>query len=676
MTEGMSFRQRMDRMGWAVKKALSGPVSVSPRGNGKQRVDPYEIAQRYGVREQNRGDKWTQGLQRVDYALLRRICGMHTLTRRLIQIYSFHAAHANWDCVPDVEAELDELRRWQNQEVVNLFQDWSDTEIAPFESAVLKGDLTKVVRNNVEAIHQAKVNGADENAIIRMLEQTFDAAEAILTQEAKRHASKVRDLLAHPNNQEEKSFSDLIEPWSRDLCMFGIGYVALDKPRSAEVAGRSVSRLRWVQADQMNHYVTKPEGALPQPPAPAFIRRIDGMPYEWFRRDQVALAYYEREPDTYGTGPPEAALQTITFGAKLDRLNEAEIMRFYLGQSMINLGPDRTQEAASALGNAIRDLVRRGGTSGEIPMLAGVPWETSILRLGGPHRFDATLITLDDRTNAEICGAFGLSPQDAAQIWDFHRTTAETQLEITRVNGFRTFLKRLESVINQQIVKPNFPFKDVKFVWTDLQAEDIIKDHGAWMDFVNGGVVTRGSVAAMLGKPQYPGQGILTFKSQFDTPVSEIQTVAYRQRSGQGQQPPPPGGETNPFGPQGGAPNAEGQQAGSAPPPTMMTGEAAVPVPAEFNPWASKAAGALSDLKRRIGSRADDLVLKAERGDAEGVKRIATELKFRAERDIEGIMPGSPDQQESLTSLLDRLMAATDKAVEESLASLDGGEDA
>ena len=644
--------ERYNRAKWGLSKALRTPMTVSRKTRQPQQA-LANVAAQAGLKERQR-QGGTQGrIYRPEYSLLERVIALDLLTGTLVDVYADAAARSKWDIVPDVDAELDELRRWQNQEVINVLQTWNDTELAPFESDRIDKEVVETVRNNIKTIREKRDEGAGEFGIIRMLEQTFTAAESIITQTARKHANEVRDLFMHPNEQDALTFGALIDPIARDICQTGIAYIATTNPKAPSKAKRKIAELYRVKPEQMTHYVTQDDDLAPKPPDPAYIRRVKGSDFAQFTRDEVCVIRYAWCDDTYAVGPVERALVNITRGAKISDATDSAIARTYRGESILSLGPDVSAETGAEIAASLRRIIAQQGLSGEIPVIDGVE-DPKILRMGSPYKMDSGMLDLSRDVKANTCAAFHLSPQDAAQLWDFHnRSLGEVQMELTRTRGIRMFLNKIAEEINGQIVKPGWSFKDVKFAYTQIESEDVLRDMGEWKTAIDEGVVTRAFVAERLGGPVYPGQSTPTFNSSFTTPVARIQTAEYVQQTGAGQNPQPQGPGTFQGVP---APTQEEQPA--------------VPVPDEFNPWSQPQAKVVQELdllKHRLSGRVEEIILKAERGDAEGVKRIARDMRFHAEEDIDAVTPKQGPANEGLTSIIHRAMLGAETAARQAV---------
>jgi hypothetical protein len=121
------------------------------------------------------------------------------------------------------------------------------------------------------------------------------------------------------------------------------------------------------------------------------------------------------------------------------------------------------------------------------------------------------------------CACFQISPQDISFVQDFHRTTAQTQKEITKERGIKNLLTLLETYFNTEIVKKEFPFQDVKFQWQNVDLTDELQQSNIDINDINNGVISRNDRRKRLGlKPVEGGDVILVNTPQGSFPIEQL----------------------------------------------------------------------------------------------------------------------------------------------------------
>jgi len=105
---------------------------------------------------------------------------------------------------------------------------------------------------------------------------------------------------------------------------------------------------------------------------------------------------------------------------------------------------------------------------------------------------------------------------------DFHRTTAEEQSKLTQARGVKNVLHLLKQYYNEEIVKEEFDFSDVKFDYTNLDATDEKKSAEIDQIDIQNGVIARNERRKKLGLKPRDGGDKLTVQGQV-TPLEQIE---------------------------------------------------------------------------------------------------------------------------------------------------------
>ena len=174
-------------------------------------------------------------------------------------------------------------------------------------------------------------------------------------------------------------------------------------------------------------------------------------------------------------------------------------------------------------------------------------WDLEVDRTGGLHRMmfmsgskgvnyiplrpysskDMQMLEYLKWSLAIKSACFQISPQDIGFTMDLHRTTAQVQYEITKDRGLQTLLKLIETHINEEIIKRDYGFTDVKFKYiTDTPMD---KEREAGMDQIDlqGGIISRNDRRKKIGeRPIEGGDVILVDGPSGLVPIEMLDDIA------------------------------------------------------------------------------------------------------------------------------------------------------
>jgi hypothetical protein len=121
------------------------------------------------------------------------------------------------------------------------------------------------------------------------------------------------------------------------------------------------------------------------------------------------------------------------------------------------------------------------------------------------------------------CACYQISPQDIGFVMDYHRSTAETQKELVKSRGIKNLLSLVETYFNTEIVKKEFPFRDVKFQWQGIDLSDESVQASIDIGDINTGVISRNDRRKRLGLPAVEGgDTILVNVGQQFVPIEKL----------------------------------------------------------------------------------------------------------------------------------------------------------
>jgi phage portal protein BeeE len=200
-----------------------------------------------------------------------------------------------------------------------------------------------------------------------------------------------------------------------------------------------------------------------------------------FSRDELAYIMQNPQGDIknfgYGLSPLEGVIMVATNILNADNFNGSFFEVGTLPPIMINLGKEMQQSEVEAF---------RAYWKAEIE---GKPWKTAFV--GGID--DPKILPLQPNSNRDMqfmeyqlwlsrlmTAAYEISPQDIGLTFDINKATAETQREISKAKGYRTVLEVLKEIFTQKIIWKGLGYRDLQFVWTDVDLVDAQSRASVW----------------------------------------------------------------------------------------------------------------------------------------------------------------------------------------------------
>jgi HK97 family phage portal protein len=366
-----------------------------------------------------------------------------------------------WDIIPDTQQLETELDRWEDHILTYINPYEFDT--TDFKSEILPKDLQEEITYKIETIlDDTSIDDSQKRDRIRWL---FKTTSKRLRHEAESHKHKVKGLFAHPNNSET-SFRVLLELLLDDILIYDAGALVKNYNYYGNIA-----ELYTLPGHEIKIYRNE-DGTMPDPPEPAYAWEDKGVLRAEFCNDELLYIMQNPQHNGYGSSPLEVASYIITASLYADEYNIDYFKHSNVPPGIVSLGENVTEDQRKLFQKMWEEEVQgRGGlhklvfTSGSEKMQF-IPMRVQTNR-------DMQMMEYLKWTTAIKCACYGISPQDIGFVLDFHRTTAEVQEKLSRTRGVNNLLNLLESYFNEEIVKAEFPFKDVKFNW---QLEDSKSD--------------------------------------------------------------------------------------------------------------------------------------------------------------------------------------------------------
>jgi len=415
-----------------------------------------------------------------------------------------------WDIVTDTEQTELELDRWFNNIMANM-NPWGFKEV--FHPLLVTKEMYARASADVEKIISMQTVTKKEKK--DQLKWYFEALKRKVNQDAMEHAHIVKQIFEKPNDSETRNFRSFIELLVDDILTYDAGVIVKNYNMRDELA-----ELYLVPGQDVKLY-RNPDRTLPVPPENAYVWEDQGILRAEFTKDEIVYIVANPQQNGYGMSPIEVAAYIITASLYADEYNIDFFKHSNVPPAIMSLGKNFTPENKTSFEKNWDNEIQGRGLN-RMMFLAGaedpkyIPMRTQSSR-------DMQMMEYLKWTLSIKCACFQISPQDISFIQDFHRTTAETQKELTKERGIKNLLSLIETYFNMEIVKKDFPFKDVKFQWlgVDLTDERIQADIDN-IDIMNG-IISRNDRRKRLGMPSIEGGDVILVKTaQGDIPIEDL----------------------------------------------------------------------------------------------------------------------------------------------------------
>ncbi|MFA6971378.1 MAG: phage portal protein [Gallionella sp.] len=416
----------------------------------------------------------------------------------------------DWDIVRDTEKLEQELDRWHTTIISNL-NPWGFEEA--FHPSLVDRDLYIRASNDIKKILQEAT--VDNSVKKQQLKWYFESLKRKVRQDADEHAAIVRKIFEKPNNSETPNFRAFLELLVDDILTYDSGVIVKNANSLGELA-----EMYLLPGQDVKLY-RNPDRTIPTPPDYAYVWEDQGVLRAEFTRDEVVYIMSNPQQNGYGMSPLEVSAYIITASLYADEYNIDFFKHSNIPPAIINLGKNITQEQRKQFqtnwdnevaGRGLHKMMFVSGTEG-----------TEYVAMRTQSSRDMQMMEYLKWTLNVKCACFQISPQDISFISDYHRSTGETQKEITKERGIMNLLSLLETYFNTEIVKKCFPFQDVMFQWQglDLQDEKIQSDIDA-ADIKNG-VISRNDRRKRIGlQPIDGGDTILVETTQGTVRIEDL----------------------------------------------------------------------------------------------------------------------------------------------------------
>ena len=468
-------------------------------------------------------------------------------------------SQTKWDIVPDTDVLEAELDRWEEAILTSINPYGYD--LPAFKSEVLHKEIQDEIRSSLPSIIK---KAGDEKAKREAVRWFFKTWAKRVKQNAEEHKYKVKCILDHPN-QTETTFRTLLELVLDDILIYDSGVII----KNYDYLG-NLAEIYPLPGQEVKIYRNE-DRTIPKAPEPAYVWEDKGVIRAEFTNDELLYISQNPQQSGYGVSPLEVAAYIITASLYADEYNIDYFKNSNVPPGVLNLGENVSEDQRQMFQNLWEQEVQGRGGLHKLLITSGSD-KLDFIPMRVQSNRDMQMMEYLKWTVAIKCACYGISPQDIGFVLDFHRTTSEVQAKLSQSRGINTLLNLMASFFNEEIVKAEFGFQDVKFEWQSSdQKNDIQQSQVDRLD-IDSGVISINERRKKLGKKPIEGGDEQMIKTGVGmVPVKDIDKLD--EVGGMPNRSFQPGGESDPLGLQPG-PEAQQQVDGDAGRPTI---ENAVP---------------------------------------------------------------------------------------------------
>jgi len=476
-------------------------------------------------------NKKQQRIFTLNAATLQRLANTDPITWSIRRTIKSFVNQAEWDIIVDTEKMEEELNRWEDYALAYLSPYAIDpTEAITFKPVYLQPEIAESIRSKLREILNLSVDSSEKKKAIQWC---FASATRRIKEEAESHRPTVRRIFEQPSTQGvESNFRALQELVVDDLLVYDAGVIVKNHNMRGELA-----ELYTIPGHQVRIYRNE-DRTVPQPPEPAYVWEDSGITRAEFTWDELIFIMLNPQASGYGLSPLEVAAYIITAGIYADEYNIDYFKNSNVPPGVLDLGKDVTEDQRKMFQRLWEAEVQgKRGSIHRMMFMSGTEGAKFIPMRINSNR-DMQMMEYLKWTLAIKTACYGLSPQDIGFTMDFHRTTSETQLDISQARGVRSVLHLLKCYYNDEIVKSGFSFKDVKFEWQDMDLTDEQKESNIDHQDIQGGVISRNDRRRKLGlKPIDGGDAVTVTSAAGLVPVVTLEKGEEDQEDINGEEP-------------------------------------------------------------------------------------------------------------------------------------------
>jgi len=473
-------------------------------------------------------NKKQQRVFQLNAATLRRLANTDPITWAIRRTIKSFVNQAEWDIVIDTEAAERELDRWEEYALSYLSPyAINHTEVLKFQARYLSPDVVSELRGKLKELFNSPLPDAEKRSAIKWC---FASATRRIREEAESHRQPVKAIFERPSPRGiESNWRALQELVVDDVLVFDAGVIVKNYNRKGDLA-----ELYHLPGDEIRLYRNE-DRTIPQAPEPAYVWEDKGILRAEFTWDELVYIMQSPQPNGYGMSPLEVAAYIITASIYADEYNIDYFKNSNVPPGVLDLGEEITEDQRVAFRTMWENEVRGRGGQHRLMFLSGTK-NAKFIPMRIQSNRDMQMMDYLKWTTAIKTACYGLSPQDLGITVDFHRTTAETQRALSQARGVKGILHLLKTYYNDEIVKKEFPFTDVKFEWQDIDITDEKKEAEIDAIDLQQGVITRNERRKKLSMKPIDGGDTATITGQV-MPVKQLEAMEESREDIEGQDP-------------------------------------------------------------------------------------------------------------------------------------------
>ena len=419
-----------------------------------------------------------------------------------------------WDIVPDTSAVEAELDRWENLYLASINPYGFETP--QFQSTLLTNALKAEVISKVKVVmDDSSIKDSEKRNRVRWI---FKIMIRKIRDDAESHKYVVKNLFEHPSNTDS-SFRVLLELLLEDILIFDAGALVKNYNYQGDIA-----ELYTIPGQEVKLYRNE-DGTAPEAPEAAYAWEDKGVLRAEFTNEELVYITQNPQHSGYGLSPLEVAAYIITASLYADEYNIEYFKHSNVPPGVLNLGENVTEDQRAIFQKLWENEVLGRGGAHKIVFASGSD-KMQFIPMRVQTNQDMQMMEYLKWTTSVKCACYGLSPQDIGFVLDFHRTTAETQAELSKTRGVNNLLNLLQSYFNEEVVKTEFEFMDVKFAWNTEVAKDNIQIAQVDKIDIDTGVISINERREKLGLKPIDGGDEFTIKGAVGMmPVSDLEQL-------------------------------------------------------------------------------------------------------------------------------------------------------
>jgi len=296
----------------------------------------------------------------------------------------------------------------------------------------------------------------------------------------------------------EQSWHEWFGSWAQDIFRYDGGCLYKRRDLTNKVIGLDIVDTRTISP--LIDYM----GRRPDPPAPAFLQFVQGLPWDWIEREDFIYTRMNPLPeDVYGLAPIEAVLLTAN--------NDLRYQWYWLQYFTDGTVPEGFMQAPPEESNP--DDLAKWQETWENFLLGDQAQKVKLRWVPAGSKYEAAKSPAFDRNfpiwlMRHTVAAFGLTPQDMGWTDDVNRSTGETQMDVQFRIGSMPKTIGIEAVLNAVTQEDLGLRVKVKFD-TGREKQDRLEEANAMRVYIESGVVS----------PDEVRQAVFGHKIEADSPI-------------------------------------------------------------------------------------------------------------------------------------------------------------